>query len=355
MQRSTLSIDFDLWPTTYFAADSSNRIDACPMMNTAPMLFADLDRCPMLYLQGWQHHESGHVDAALRAFQEVLITGRQHGHQGWIRAAENAILAFYVQPSNLPIAVEKVIDLAQFELAEQCAWAAALYHNGRLGEAETVYRRGLEAAVQINHSIAIAACLNGLGLICLERQHYSQAQAHCRTAVEVLSEVEVPAQLAIAQHNLGLALFHQENYLQAKVWFQAALNTWQLLDEDSLEVATTLKYLGQTYAHLKEFWFALGSFEAALDVLYDMSEHPNVYEVAIALLLQMAALCQETHHRDIALSYLLSASLIAPSDALMVFRILIQQQLAQQYQRENQGAIALSCYSEIAQTVFPIH
>lgn len=293
-------------------------------------------RCAYLYLQGWQDQAAGNLQSALRAFQEILIRGRQAGHQGWITAAESAIADL---TSAWPVPATASDLTQEFKLAAACRQAARLYTRGDAAAALTTYRQTLMAATQAEQPLAIATCLNGLGLIELDQQRYESAESHLRAAVWVLADRAAPELCAIAHHNLGLVYYQQGRYPQAQTCFQAALQHWQETP-DSLGVALTLDYLGRVYAQQQDCWLALGSFEAAIDVLNDLAEQIDVRYEAAALLMQIAALCEQTQHPQLAIAYWLEALEIYETLPDMAPRLLIWQRLSQLHQQAGQTAIA---------------
>ncbi|MGF1458175.1 MAG: hypothetical protein ACFBSG_04040 [Leptolyngbyaceae cyanobacterium] len=288
-----------------------------------------LGRCSDLYVQGCQQQALGQQETALRAFQELLIMGRQHGHQGWILAAERAI-------ADLGVAVAVVTSVPNPfatvsmppEILQNCHQAAVLSAEGRWHEATAAYRAVLALATQAERPVDMARCLNGLGLIALDQQHYATAESHFRAAAEVLADMPPTEATAIALHNLGVAHLQQEHYSQAKVALQSALERWQL-QADSLGLAVTLEYLGRVYAHHQEYWLALGSLEAAADVLSELAGHQDVTQALAVLLMQVAAVCEQTQHPDMAIAYWNEALTIFQTHHILAPQLMIWQRLSQ--------------------------
>lgn len=299
-------------------------------------------RCTYLYVQGWQHHERGDTDTALRAFQELLVRGRQTGHQGWISAAESAIAEISPSPmGHHPEAASRpALPLTgQCQLAADCQQAALLHLHGYWSEAILAYQQVLTAATQADQGVAIAGCLHGLGLIYLDQRRYDLAESHLRAAVLVLADQAAPVLSAIAYHNLGLVHYQQSQYRQAQTCFQTALQHWQTTT-DCLGVALTLDYLGRVYAHQQDGWLALGSFEAAIDVLNDLAQQTDVRPAAAALLMQIADLCERTQHPELAIAYWRETLEICQTLPAVAPSIVICQRLSHLHQQAGQTAIA---------------
>lgn len=300
-----------------------------------------LPRCSQLYVRGWQYREYGHREAALRAFRELLIMGRQAGHQGWIGAAVQAITDLSTEPvlATLSESCAEATASPDLQTAAQCHRAAVLHTQGYWQQAVRAYQQVLACATQAGHALAMGRCLNGLGLIYLEQGQFALATTRLRAAVEVLSDLEVPIQSAIACHNLGLTYYQQGQYVPARVWLQRALNHWQT-SEDSLGLALTLDYLGRVYTRQGQSWLALGSFEAATDVLNTLGVHQDIRYEAAALFTQIAYLCEQTQHISLAIAYWHEVLDLYQSFANTALRLIIWQRLSQLHQQAGHGAIA---------------
>ncbi len=299
-----------------------------------------LSPCSRLYVQGWQHQAQGQLVGAQRAFQELLGMGREIGHQGWMIAAEQAIAALSKMAINTSNADHQPLTPQDIEAAEQCNRAAVLHTQGDWQAAIQAYQQVLSFATQAGHRLAMGRCLNGLGLIYFDQQQFARAETRFRAAIAVLEEVPVSHPRAIVHHNLGLAYYHQGQHQHAQTHFQAALELWQQNDDDCLGLALTLDYLGRVYAQQGDAWLALGSFEAAIDVLNDLSTDQDVRPDAAALLMQIANLCEQTRHFYLAIAYLQSALAIYQTLPFVAPEIVIWQRLSELYSKAGHPAIA---------------
>ena len=302
----------------------------------------NLPHCSQLYVQGWQQQTAGQCAGAQRAFQELLGMGRQIGHQGWIVAAEQAIAALSPATGNPASgSTHRAVTAQDVATAEHCNRAAVLHHQGSWQAAIQAYQQVLSFATQAGHYLAMGRCLNGLGLIYFDQQQFAQAETRFRAAIAVLDELQAPQPQAIVHHNLGLAHYQQGQYKSAQIHLQAALELWQQ-DEDGLGLALTLDYLGRVYAQQSGSWLALGSFEAAIDVLNEVSatDDQDVRPEAAALLMQMANLCEQTRHFYLAIAYLEAALAIYQSLPFVAPEIVIWQRLSELYAQAGHDAIA---------------
>lgn len=310
---------------------------------------AGLQRCQDLYMAGWHQREQGQLRVALAVFQELSALSRQLEHPGWISAVDSALqfvaAEIAVSEAIAPLAPE--ITGLDSEIAGLIAKATSLRTQGYRQQAMEIYREALPEAVENHDVLNTARCLNDMGLIYLSWQQYEKAAAYCRTATEALSEIEAPAASAIAFHNQGIAHYQQQQFEAALRCFQQALNYWQAVD-DTVGVAITLDYLGRVYAENHDYWLALGSFEAAIDVLNELRLEENVQAEAAVLMEQIAILCERTQHFDLALAYWIDTLAIYQRQQDVPRLIETWHRLGGLYQQMGYGAIALYCYRQLA-------
>lgn len=273
-----------------------------------------MQRCEELYVEGWRQQENGQLRAALELFQELALLGRYIGHSGWINAVDSAIqfvtTEIVVEEAIAPFAPE--VAHGDLGIARLLAKACSLRTQGYGQQAMEIYQEALQNAVEGQDVLSTARCLNNMGLLCLDWQQYDKAEVYCRTATEALSEIEAPVERSIAFHNQGVAHFQQKHFEAALRCFQQALNHWQAV-EDTVGVAVTLDYLGRVYAENHAYWLALGSFEAAIDVLNEFCLEDDIQDEAVDLMEQVSTLCAKTRHFDLALVY--------RADALQIYQM----------------------------------
>lgn len=345
--------------STNFTVWSSTTAPLCPLpgcsqatvMTAARPQSLTLPDCSQLYVRGWQYQEYGHSEAALRAFHELLIMGRQVGHHGWVIAAEQAIAGLALEPPMTATAdtLSNTATNHDWETAEKCNRAAVLHTQGAWQAAIQAYQQVLSYATQAGHHIAMARCLNGLGLIYFDQQRFALAETRFRAAVAVLADIAAPLQSAIVGHNLGLAHYQQGHDESAQAAFQRALEYWQT-DEDGLGLALTLDYLGRVYAHKGEAWLALGSFEAATDVLNDLAEDQDIRQAAAALLSQMADFCEQKQHRYLAITYWQEVLAIYSTGSAIAPCVVVWQRLSDLYNQAGHPAIARHYLQRVCQS-----
>ncbi|MDB9529471.1 tetratricopeptide repeat protein [Oscillatoria sp. CS-180] len=304
MRRSTPNTGFATGLKTSTYAYRFLELNGYPAIAVSRLRKTGMERCKDLYLKAWRHRESGQLRTALNIFQEGLALSRHLGHKGWISTLEKAIQLIVAE-----LAVEEAIAPLAPEMRSKESMATRLLAQAQSRHAQgdhygamATYQEALQGAVQEEDTYSVAQCLNGMGLICLDWQQCSQAETYFCAASEALAELNAPMESAIAFHNWGLAHYQQAEFTGALRCFQQALDCWQAV-EDTVGVAVTLDYLGRVYAQNHDYWLALGSFEAAIDVLNEMGIEQDVSDEAIALMGQIALLCEQTRHFDLALAY----------------------------------------------------
>ncbi|MBE7384968.1 MAG: tetratricopeptide repeat protein [Leptolyngbya sp. SIO1E4] len=312
-----------------------------------------LDHCKILYIQGWQQQENGQSDAALATFQQLLIASQQLNQAALMQAALMAMQTILselsegrVNPAELAAIPEAVVDTA--ELARLLALADDFYHQNQLQPALNTYQQALREAAAAQDAVSIGICLNGIGLVHLCWQRYPRADTYFYAAANILAETAAAAGHATALHNWGIANYCRGYTATARDCFQQALDRWQA-GQDPLGEALTLAYLGRTYARDREYWFALGSFEAAVDLFHEISDEVDVRGEAAALMAQIALVCEQTRHFDLAIAYYLEAyDLYQAIDAEPDVAIVLHQ-LGRLHERVGNVAIALHYYRQSLQ------
>ncbi|MEM9503021.1 MAG: tetratricopeptide repeat protein [Cyanobacteria bacterium P01_E01_bin.43] len=345
MRRPTASVSLIPGPIADTPSEPPSNEPTSPTTAHLHSSEFDLARCRALYLEGWQQVDRGQLERAQRAFQELLIWSRHCGHTGWTNAAEKATAALVAQTAlaTATQAINTAASATTLPSAQRCEEAAALYAQGHITLAKSTYQQALEAAVQEKCLLNVGRSLNGLGLLDLDRRRYRQAETELRAAIEVLADVEAPRQTAIAFHNLALVHYQQGDHAAAKAEFQQALSCWQT-GEDSLELALTLDYLGRIYADEQAYWLALGSFEAAVDILVELTPYQDVRVEAAALMVQMAQLCEHTRHLDLAIAYLTAALETYQTLPLSQPLMIVLNRLGRLHQQAQRPAIARHYY-----------
>lgn len=314
-----------------------------------------LEHCKILYRQGWQQYEVGQAEAALGIFQQLLLSAQRLDSIPFMQAALQATQSIWKQKTPAASAPEldsKSNSPSEFE--RLLAVACEFYEQNQLQSALDGYRQALRQATCEQDALKIGISLNGLGLVYGRLQEYAQAEAYGRAAARVLAVTNTPICQAAAIHNWGLAHFHQGHDSKALACFQDALVIWQQ-QQDALGEAMTLTYLGRVYARNRDYLFAFSCFEAAAEIFRDVSPEVDVRAEAAALGVQIALLCEQTSHFDLAITYYLDALSLfeAIDDASEVARVL--HQLGRMHEWCGQVAIALHYYQLALQTAGSLH
>jgi len=320
-----------------------------------PSQCTDIHDCRVLYVQGCRQQDHGDRQAALTTFQTLLTASQQQRHSGLAQAARLAIQTLETEMENDLGAIAAVPPPAPSpEVDRLLAVGQSLHQEGHLSTALETYQAALPLAAIAEDPVQIAACLNGMGTVHLERQQFDRAETLFRAAAHILAETREPDRAAVVLHNWGLALLSQGKTEQAFHQFQRALESWQA-GADTLGVALTLICLGQLYAQKQENWFAMGSFEAAADVLRGLAVQGDVRSVAACLLESMAHLYEQTAHETVAIAYLMDALALRMSLRTLDLVTLTLYRLGTLHQRLDHRAIAHHYYRRIAAVDWSAH
>lgn len=314
---------------------------------TSSPLFKDGDALAAMYNMGWQEYDINHCENALESFQIALIAAQQQGKDTYIVGALQAIAWILDHGKSRPPAIEPCFReasvTAEQELLANLLGRATVRHGiNDWRRALSLYQQALEIAKQQQALKEIGLCLNGLGLIYLSRHQFERGQTYSQAAIAIAEDIGNRPILATAAHNLGVALYWQQQYNRALSAFGQAQRVRHQLG-DNVGEALTLDYMGRIYACQQAYMFALSCYQAALEC-YSAADQSTLQRQIAALKEQMALLCEQTHHYDLAIAYYLEALDIFQACGEHRSAILMQHCLARLHEVAGQTAIALHYY-----------
>jgi tetratricopeptide (TPR) repeat protein len=307
----------------------------------------DLEHCKNLYVRGWQQFAQGFHENAINTLHQLMIESQLLNYTYLTQAAIEAIEIINISQQAPRIDVRSAPDSAEnvVKVEQIISLADDLYHFRLLQPALEIYQQALQQSVFEQDICHISMCLNGIGQICIDRRQYRQADVYCRAATCLLTNANAAAHHAHALHTLGMVYYRQHLNDRALAHFLQAMDLWQGTG-DSHGEAETLTCMGRTYVRKQEYWFALASFEAAIDLLQESSHTEDVDGKLAVLLEQVAQLCEQTHHFDLAIAHYLDTyhlyqHLQVPSHAARVL-----QRLGQLHEKLGNFAIALHYHDQ---------
>lgn len=322
---------------------------------TGVPLVSDTEALAAMYEVGWQEYDNAHMEVALESFQTVLIVAQQQQDQAYMAGALNAIAWILdhgeiepslAEPAPMIPAPSTQPDPIEPELLSDLL-ALANYHHTTddWQQALDLYQQALELANCHQALTEMGLCLNGLGLIYLSLRNFDRAQTYTQTAVAIFEETGDGAFLAAATHNLGVALYWQHHYAAAiQVFSQSQQLRHQMAD--TLGEAITLDYMGRAFASQRDFMFALSCYQAALECYSEITDCDGI-EMQIAILQgQIAILCEQTHHRELAVGHYLDALATFQDNAEYSSATLMQHRLARLHETSGRTTMALYYYEQ---------
>jgi tetratricopeptide (TPR) repeat protein len=159
--------------------------------------------------------------------------------------------------------------------------ACLLDAQGRLDEAEPLYKRALEIEEKVRGPVhpSIAALLDNLATLHHAQDHFPQAEAYYRRALAMREAIKNERDLAPTVYNLAVLYFDQRDYPAAEPLFQRSLALREkVLGRDHPEVAASLSGLATLYIKLDQAPKAEPLCRRALAILEAAhgGDHPEV-------------------------------------------------------------------------------
>lgn len=311
-----------------------------------------MDDGATLYTLGWHQFDEGQIELALETFQKLLIGAQQSNDGIKMEMALNGI-GFIHQDFEIQQAAEApittTVEIEDFEspaTPEALLGIANHYHvTGNYEQALTYYERTLYQATQQQRVTQMGLCLNGMGLIYRKLRNYERSHTYSQAAVQMFEEAGDRTYQAAALHNLGITCYRLQRHSQALSHFEQALSLRNTL-RDLLGESMTLACMGQVYASRQEFLFALGCYQAALEACREFGQQVNVAQEEGILLGQIARVCEQTDHQDLAIDYYLEALEKLQHEEASYGTTIILNRLGRLHERLGHHAIALHYYHE---------
>ena len=165
--------------------------------------------------------------------------------------------------------------------------AAVLKNEGRLDEAEDLYRESLTLFLEAlgREHYRIAVVLNNLALLLTDRGRYREAEPLFREGLVIRRKVFGNEHQATATglKNLALLLARRERYAEAEVLYREALSLGRKLPGDRQRLANTLTNLADLLASVGEYDEAEALCREALAIRADRPGHPRAATSMVVL------------------------------------------------------------------------
>jgi CHAT domain-containing protein/tetratricopeptide (TPR) repeat protein len=243
------------------------------------------DLCSALLERGKAFYKAGDTAAALAAFEETERVAESAGLEPRLADALYRIGVTREERGELDLATEPIdrAEAIDLKLGDEARLARIWNHRGlharrlaRFDEAESYFRRSLQAFGANGESDAVSAVLGNLGLVCMNRGDYACAMDAEQRALSVDPRNSYAIHnIASIHENQGDEALALDGYLRA-----AALDHE---DGDAVHEATVLVEAGRMRAHLGREKEALGSFAKARAILEEAKTPDELGELEFAL------------------------------------------------------------------------
>jgi len=176
---------------------------------------------------------------------------------------------------------------------------------GFLPEALTHYQLAASAFRRDQDLINAGHVSNRRGELYLAMGQSDRACQQFQIAIQLFHRGEQASQATTALRNLAMVLHQRGHSAAAMGLLEQALSTCDRTG-NSLEEAATLTCLGEIYSAQRQFLFALGCFDAALEIYRtaQTSSQPQSRDALLyrsaRVLSHLADLCDQTGHPDLA-------------------------------------------------------
>lgn len=192
-------------------------------------------------------------------------------------------------------------------------YAGALYDRSKLTEAVQQYDESLKVGQQSGHRGCEARALEGLGMIARDKRNFDSALRNFGQSAKIFSELNMDADFAQLQSNIGQLLCKQSDPSSARAHFEDAAKRCRDLGL-RYGLAITLLDLGDVRLAQDEREGALAAYKEANNIQTGLQETDDaaVTEISIAMALveagqledaeksvrKLAAWCSTKHDRE---------------------------------------------------------
>ncbi len=159
--------------------------------------------------------------------------------------------------------------------------AAQFIENNQLLEAENEATAAWALSNSENSPIGKAKALDNLGLIARARFDYTNAMTYFVEALKFKEQIGDKNGVAVSKNNIGKVFHAQNNYNQALVNYEAALNLLGVNQPSLPTLAETHRNMGDVYLSQKFYGKAIHEFDEALKIWsQDLQDFPRAAPLA---------------------------------------------------------------------------
>ena len=153
-----------------------------------------------------------------------------------------------------------------------------LYQSGQLQEANELYERALEIAIELGYRENEAAILNNIGLIFHGKGNYSEAMDFYQRSLNISNEIDLPYVELLTLNNIGTINLSQGNYSQAIDYYERSIEISKILQSIGSEIVA-VNNIGGIYLLQGNYAQALETFERNLTLIREVGDDTSEAQI----------------------------------------------------------------------------
>lgn len=296
-------------------------------------------------------------DEAIKYSTDAKTIAQQIGFQKGLAAAhKNMGLGYYMLGEYLEAFKQWELSLEIYEYLEDDKSIANIignqgsiyYTTGKNVEAIESYLRALKIAEKLGDSTRIGTLLLNIGLVYSEQPgSLDTARSYYLRALDIGELIGYQDLVGVGTVNLGELFFMQNSYDSALFYFERSLSLFQ----SSIDISTSLNYIGQLYSAKEDYSTAIQYHQDALE----LAKSENAKLESVKILLSLAYAFSKQHNPVKSIEYYDQAKAIAEEIGLNYELSDIFEGLASSYAeiRDYRNAYKyLSLQNEIDNTIY---
>jgi len=266
---------------------------------------------------GWSHSSLGHLDTALKIYEEGLKIATELDDKKYISTFLTGKGSIFLSKSDYPKALEyfsKALKIA-LETGDKNAMIRNYISMGIVYMEQSDYPRALDLyfkalkiAEELKDMTKIMATTSNIGIIYKEQKDYAKALEYYFKGLKISETLKDKNSLATQLGNIGVVYMDQKDNVKALEYFLRALKIEEELG-DKNGIAVHLGNIGLTYQNLGEHTKALEYYQEALKLNEELGRKNGISRQ----LGNIGALYMATKKYEQAEKYLLKALAMAES------------------------------------------
>jgi CHAT domain-containing protein/uncharacterized protein HemY len=253
------------------------------LAQTPTVRATEKSQAEQLYQSATEQLNKGQLRAALKTFEQVLITLRQISEPQAEAATLSQIGSIYYNLGEFQKALNyyqqglKIFQQqkARKEQGTTLTNIAAVYRNlGQYQKALEFNQQALTIRREVKDAVGEATTLNNMAAVYDNLGQYQKSLELYKEALAIFDKLKDDRGKGTTLNNIGLNYGNQGAYTEALSYYQQALEILKTAG-DRMGVGRTLTNIGFAYSNLAEYQKALVSLEQALAIRREIGDRPG--------------------------------------------------------------------------------